>query len=88
MVLAARLSAHLGMAAAADAERLRTLLTAFELPTALPAGLDANPLLDRMRLDKKANAAGLRFVLWEAPGMARIVDGVPEDAVLETLLAG
>ena len=41
-----------------------------------------------MRLDKKANAGGLRFVLWETPGTARIVSSVPEDAVLETLLEG
>jgi 3-dehydroquinate synthase len=88
MVLATRLSAHLGMAPAADAERLRSLLAAFGLPIALPAGLDADLLVQRMRLDKKAHAAGLRFVLWEAPGAARIVDGVPEDAVLETLQEG
>lgn len=88
MVLATRLSAHLGMAPAADAERLRALLTLYGLPTTLPAGLDADRLIQRMRLDKKAHAAGLRFVLWERAGAARIVDGVPEDAVLETLLEG
>ena len=88
MVLAARLSAHLGMAPAADADRLRDLLSAFGLPTALPRGLDADSLLLRMRLDKKAHSGGLRFVLWETPGAARIVDGVPEDAVIETLQEG
>lgn len=88
MVQAARLSAHLGMAPAAETDRLRALLDAFGLPTALPAGLDPDLLLARMRLDKKAHAGGLRFVLWEGPGLARIVDGVPEDAVLETLLEG
>ncbi len=88
MVLAARLSAHLGMAPAADVGRIRRLLTAFGLPTALPAGLDAHLLLNRMRLDKKASASGLRFVLWETPGAARIVSNVPEDAVLETLQEG
>jgi 3-dehydroquinate synthase len=86
MVVATRLSAHLGMAPAADAERLRTLLAGFGLPTALPKGLEPDRLLQRMRLDKKASASGLRFVLWEAPGIARIVSDVPEDAVLETLL--
>ncbi len=85
MVLAARLSAHLGMASAADAEHLRALLMGFGLPTALPPGLEPHLLMQRMRLDKKASASGLRFVLWEAPGTARIVSDVPEDAVLETL---
>lgn len=88
MVLAARLSAHLGMAPAADVERMRTLLAAFGLPTAVPAGLDRYLLLERMRLDKKTNASGLRFILWEAPGTARIVSDVPDGAVLETLLEG
>jgi 3-dehydroquinate synthase len=85
MVLAARLSAHLGMAAAVDAQRLEYLLAAFGLPTTLPSNLDPSGLLERMRLDKKGQATGLRFVLWEAPGLARIVSDVPEDAVLDTL---
>lgn len=88
MVLAARLSAHMGMAPAADGERLRALLNGFGLQTALPSGLEPDRLLQRMRLDKKANASGLRFILWEAPGVARIVSDVPEDAVLETLQEG
>jgi 3-dehydroquinate synthase len=85
MVLAARLSAHLGMAPAADAQRLQQLLTGFGLPTSLPMGLDPHRLLGRMRLDKKTQASGLRFVLWEAPGVARIVSDVPDDAVLDVL---
>jgi 3-dehydroquinate synthase len=88
MVLASRLSAHLGMAAAADTDRMRALLSRFGLPTAIPAGLEPDLLLARMRLDKKANAQGLRFVLWEAPGAARVVSDVPEDAVMETLREG
>lgn len=85
MVLAARLSAALGRAPDADAERLRALLVKFGLPTSIPAGLDANALLDRMRLDKKADAAGLRFILWDRAGAARIASGVPDEAVLAVL---
>ncbi len=88
MVVATRLSAHLGMAPMADAARLRALLTGFGLPTALPPELEPDRLLERMRLDKKASAHGLRFILWEGPGTARIVSDVPEDAVLETLREG
>ena len=86
MVLAAGLSAHLGMAPAADAERLKRLLEAFGLPTTLPAGLAPDRLIARMRLDKKAHAAGLRFILWEGVGVARIVDDVPEGALADVLL--
>lgn len=88
MVLAARLSARLGLAPPDDASRLRALLHRFGLPTALPPGLDPRALLARMRLDKKAAAHGLRFVLWDGIGQARVVGGVPEDDVLAVLGSG
>ena len=85
MVLAARLAAQLGLAEAAGADALAGLLARFGLPTALPAGLDPGALLARMRLDKKASAGGLRFVLWDGPGAARVVADVPDAAVLGVL---
>ena len=85
MVLAARLSAALGLASHADGERLRALLARFGLPVALPAGLDPEALLARMRLDKKAQASGLRFVLWDGAGAARVVADVADGAVLDVL---
>jgi 3-dehydroquinate synthase len=85
MLLAARLSAVLGLATAADAERLHRLLDRFGLPAGLPPGLAAEALLARMRLDKKAAATGLRFVLWKGPGAAQLVADVPDDAVLQVL---
>lgn len=81
MVLAARLSAALGRAPAADAERLAALLTRLELPTALPPGLDPEALLANMRLDKKNLSGELRLVLWRALGQADVVRGVPESAL-------
>ena len=87
MVLAARLSARLGMAAETDADQLAALLARFELPTTLPPGLDPGALLARMKLDKKATASGLRFVLWRGPGRAEVVGGVDDVKVLETLRA-
>ncbi len=85
MVLAARLSTALGLASAADGDRLRALLVTLGLSVDLPAGLDAEALLARMRLDKKAQASGLRFVLWDGIGRARIVADVAEEAVLGVL---
>jgi len=85
MVLAARVSTALGMASAADMERLRRLLVQFGLPVTRPPELAAEALLARMRLDKKANAAGLRLVLWDRIGAARLVGDVSDDAVLEAL---
>jgi 3-dehydroquinate synthase len=85
MVLAARLSTALGRAPQADAERLEALLDRLGLPTALPAGLDANALLARMRLDKKAVSSQLRLILWRGIGRAEIVADVAEIAVLQAL---
>jgi 3-dehydroquinate synthase len=91
MVLAARLSTVLGMAPAADGDRLEALLQRLGLPTRIPAGLAAPALIARMRLDKKADAHGLRFVLWDGAGSARMVAGVAEEtvgAVLHVATAG
>ena len=85
MVLAARLSTALGLASNADGERLYALLARFGLPVALPPGLEAEALLARMRLDKKAQASGLRFVLWDGAGAARVVADVADSAVLDVL---
>ena len=88
MVLAARLSAELGRAPWPDAARLAALLERLGLPTALPPGLSPEALLARMRLDKKADAHGLRLVLWSGAGKACIVSGVAENAVLGVLSHG
>ncbi len=87
MVLAARLASQLGMAPAADAERLAALLGRLGLPTALP--VDSNPvrLLGLMRLDKKNLSGRLRLILWRGLGQACIVPDVDEAQVLAGLAA-
>lgn len=87
MLLAARLSTALGMTPAGDADALQALLTRFGLPTSLPPGLAPDALLARMRLDKKAQASGLRFILWQGAGAAQVVAEVAETAMLQTLHA-
>ena len=88
MVLAARLSADLGLAPADDADALETLLQAYGLPTRIPAGLAADALLARMRLDKKNQAGRLRLVLWRGVGRAEVVPEVDEQRVLAALQRG
>jgi len=85
MVLAATLSAQLGLSTPEDTQRLRELLTRLGLPTALPDGLDANALLAHMRLDKKAVSGVPRLILWRGIGRAEVVQGVADDAVLRAL---
>ena len=81
MVQAARLSERLGLSPAADTARLRDLLQRFGLPVEAPAGLDPEALLAHMRLDKKAQASGLRFIVWDGAGRARVLADVPEETV-------
>ena len=85
MCLAARLSAQLKRAPAADAERLGNLLKRAGLPTSLPAELDSEALLMRMKLDKKALSGSLRLILWRGLGRADVVADVPETAILRVL---
>ena len=85
MLLAARLSAHLGRAPLADAERLSALLARLQLPTAIPAGIDADALLAAMLLDKKNLSGRLRLILWRGIGQAEIVPDVSELAIRAVL---
>jgi 3-dehydroquinate synthase len=85
MCLAARLSARLGRASDADAERLADLIRRCGLPTAIPAGIAAPHLLDLMRLDKKNVSGRLRLILWRGVGRAEIVSDVDENAVRDVL---
>jgi len=88
MVLAARLSAQLGLSDSHDTDALQQLLTNFGLPTHIPPGLAADTLLAHMRLDKKNQAGRLRLILWRGPGQAFIANNIDEAAVLDVLQTG
>jgi 3-dehydroquinate synthase len=85
MVLAADLSHRLGLMPAAFVERLRTLIERAGLPVQPPA-LGAERYLQLMRVDKKADAGAIRFVLIEALGRAG-VQAVADEHIVETLAA-
>jgi 3-dehydroquinate synthase len=87
MCLAARLSARAGISADADTMHLRDLLTRFGLPTAIPAGTDADALLAAMRLDKKNASGRQRLILWRGVGRAEIAEYVDEAAIRAVLTA-
>ncbi|MFC4818733.1 3-dehydroquinate synthase [Dokdonella ginsengisoli] len=87
MVLAAQLSADLGLAPREDAARLERLLVALGLPVAPPPN-DPERLLALMRLDKKNLSGRLRLILWRGIGRAGIVPDVDEDAIRRSLAAG
>jgi 3-dehydroquinate synthase len=83
MVMAARLSAKLGLLAADDAARIERLIGRAGLPTRGPA-LGAERYLGLMRSDKKAEAGEIRFVLIDALGRA-VLRAAPDTLVREVL---
>jgi 3-dehydroquinate synthetase len=75
---------RLGLLPPAGAERQRALLGRLALPVDVPAG-SVEPLLDAMRLDKKARGGRIRCSLPEGIGRARLGVDVPEALMREVL---
>jgi 3-dehydroquinate synthase len=71
MVMAADLSARLGLIPASYAARLQRLIEAAGLPVRGPA-LGAARYLELMSVDKKAEGGEIRFVVIEQPGRAAV----------------
>jgi 3-dehydroquinate synthase len=72
MAMAADLSARHGWLSAEDVARIRKLLVRAKLPVDAPAELGRQRFLELMAVDKKAVDGGLRLILLEAIGRARI----------------
>ncbi|MDQ6627337.1 MAG: 3-dehydroquinate synthase [Pseudomonadota bacterium] len=83
MAMAASLSARLGRIEPAHAERIARIVRAAGLPLRAPT-LGTARYLESMRLDKKAEAGALRYVVLDGPGRAS-VERVDEAVVLLTL---
>jgi len=83
MVMAAQLSQRLGGVDAAFVRRLTRLIERAGLPVAGPA-LGPRRYLELMRVDKKAEAGEIRFVLLDAPGTA-VVRAAPDALVCEVI---
>jgi len=95
MVLAAELSAQLGMIAEADAARVKCHLAEVGLPTHLQdiAGFaqeglaDADALMTLMAQDKKVKRGRLTFILLKAVGRAAIAPDVEPSVVRDFMKA-
>ncbi|SDV51319.1 3-dehydroquinate synthase [Chitinasiproducens palmae] len=83
MVMAADLSARLGLLADADGDRLRRLVEAAGLPSRAPK-LGEDRYIELMQGDKKAEGGDIRFVLLKSLGEA-VITRVPEDELRATL---
>ncbi len=89
MVMAARLSERLGLLDAAAVARLTRLIERAGLPVVGPvldAADNAGRYLELMRVDKKAEAGEIKFVLIDGLGRA-VVRGAPDALVREVIAA-
>ena len=87
MVLAADCACRHGLLDEASAQRIRDLVGALGLPTAMPATIDPSAALEAMGMDKKVVDGRLRLVLPERIGAVRVTDQVAQADVLATLAA-
>jgi 3-dehydroquinate synthase len=85
MVMAVHLSQRLGLVDAVFVQRLTALIAKAGLPVTGP-DLGADVYLHHMRVDKKAEAGDIRFVLIDPPGSAT-VRGAPDALVAEVVQA-
>lgn len=83
MVMAADLSVRLGHLEEAARKRLVAVIAAAHLPTRAPT-LGASRYVDLMRVDKKAEAGEIKFILLKRFGDT-LITPAPDGAVLETL---
>ena len=84
MVIAADLSARLGMLSTADVRRVRELLQRIGLPVEAPR-VGAQAALGYMGADKKVKAGRIRLVLLEKLGAAKFTADYADDALAATL---
>ena len=91
MVMAAQLSQRLGLVDAAFVTRLTALIKKAGLPTVAPAlastaQANADRYLELMRVDKKAEAGEIKFILVNQPGQC-VVQSAPDALVREVIAA-
>jgi 3-dehydroquinate synthase len=86
MYIEARLAEHLGLIDHAGVSRIKALIDAYGLPSELPPDINVSSVSLSMKLDKKAVAGELTFILPEKIGNVSIRKGIPETSIREVLL--
>jgi 3-dehydroquinate synthase len=85
MAMAAELSARHGWLSADDVERIRKLLLRARLPIEPPKDIGSQQFLDLMAVDKKALDGGIRLVLLDKIGAARVCSDFDHELLMQTL---
>ncbi len=84
LVLAAAMSARVGLIDDAAAARVRRIVAAFGLPTQVPETASTESLLDAMLLDKKNEGGKVRFILLEALGRG-VIRAAPTELAAQVI---
>ncbi len=85
MAMAADLSARHGWIGHTDAERIRSLLVQARLPVDAPADISREQFLELMAVDKKTLDGGLRLILLDAIGQAKVCGNFDTGLLHQTL---
>lgn len=85
MAMAADLSARHGWLDHADVARINALLTAAGLPVTPPDSMNGERFHELMAVDKKADDHGLRLILLDAIGQAKVCSDYDGEMLNETL---
>ena len=85
MVIASELSEKLGKLSKNDLNRIKNLLSYFDLPIKLPKKLNASKLYEAMKNDKKVLNNKIRLIIPKKIGECFISDKVSKSAILKTL---
>lgn len=88
MVMAADLSMRMELLSPAEAQSVKSLLSAFGLPVVPPGEISVEQFLTLMGRDKKAQAGRIRYVLLKRLGRAFVTADVDDELLRQTLSAG
>ena len=85
MLAANHIAVGRGLLDPSSAEQVSDLLERLGLPMRLPQPIAAEPLIQRMQLDKKVVGGKVRFVLAERIGQVLLVDDVSRDEIVRAI---
>lgn len=87
MIIEARIGERLGMTPPEIGCRLKSLAIARQLPHALPDGIKTDDLMAVMKRDKKSRNGSLTMSLLQSIGSCRMVAGIDEQTVRDSMEA-
>lgn len=85
MLLEAKLSQALNLIKREEVLRIKAIIDAYGLPSALPPGIDVEHMLSSMQLDKKSVAGELTFILPQKTGSVIIQKGIDAELIRQAL---